>query len=395
MGDMRINLRRADVRMAEHHLHGAQVSPVFQQMRRERMPQRMRRNHLADARLLGAPFDDFPKSLPGQPLPPAVDKHRGRAVSVQQFGPSAVQVRLQAPDRGFADRDDAFFGPFAETAHEPHVQLQVGKVERQKLRHAHAGRVQQFQHRLVPRRLRRRVVGNVEQALHFFHRHRFRQPALPFGHPEQLGRVRVNFLFPVQKLEKRPNRHRCPGDGRRRFALLFQPHQVVRQMRFGHHSRVVHLTFLQKRHKLRQIPFIRFQRVAGQPPLRGEILHIGLQPFQHLSGTSDGIRSDRGNSTMRRQNPADPNLFAVPVKKFQPLRHRNSRSWSRFPVHFHRVPPRFAVRLARFDPIGKMAEQIGQHAAEQQKQHDIFQPVQPLPKRHDQANRPFRRCLPS
>ena len=38
---MRINLRRRNVRVAEHHLNGSKVGPVIEQMRGERMPQHM------------------------------------------------------------------------------------------------------------------------------------------------------------------------------------------------------------------------------------------------------------------------------------------------------------------------------------------------------------------
>ena len=39
---VRVVLRRADVGVAEHFLHGAQVGPAGQQVRREAVPQRVR-----------------------------------------------------------------------------------------------------------------------------------------------------------------------------------------------------------------------------------------------------------------------------------------------------------------------------------------------------------------
>ena len=41
--DIRINLRRGKIGMPEQHLHHPQVGAVVQQVRGERMPQRMRR----------------------------------------------------------------------------------------------------------------------------------------------------------------------------------------------------------------------------------------------------------------------------------------------------------------------------------------------------------------
>ena len=38
-GDVSVDLRRRDIRMTQHGLHGTQVRTVFQQMSRERMTQ--------------------------------------------------------------------------------------------------------------------------------------------------------------------------------------------------------------------------------------------------------------------------------------------------------------------------------------------------------------------
>src|SRR2546430_14577376 len=43
-----VDLRRRDVRVAEHHLDGAQIGAVLEQMRGERMPQHVGRNVRAD-----------------------------------------------------------------------------------------------------------------------------------------------------------------------------------------------------------------------------------------------------------------------------------------------------------------------------------------------------------
>ena len=44
VGDMRVDLRGRNVGVAKHLLDGADVCAVLDQMRRERMPQRMRRD---------------------------------------------------------------------------------------------------------------------------------------------------------------------------------------------------------------------------------------------------------------------------------------------------------------------------------------------------------------
>ena len=46
--DVGIDLRRRDIGVAEHFLNRPQVGPPLQQMRREAVPQRVRREALAD-----------------------------------------------------------------------------------------------------------------------------------------------------------------------------------------------------------------------------------------------------------------------------------------------------------------------------------------------------------
>src|SRR5215469_17308761 len=58
--DVRVDLRRRQVGMPEHLLHGAEVSPTLEEMRRERVPERVRGHPLGDPRALGGLLDDPP-----------------------------------------------------------------------------------------------------------------------------------------------------------------------------------------------------------------------------------------------------------------------------------------------------------------------------------------------
>ena len=60
-GDVRINLRRADVRVAEQLLDHAQVRAVLQQMRRKAVPQHVRRDVALHARAPDTIFYAQPK----------------------------------------------------------------------------------------------------------------------------------------------------------------------------------------------------------------------------------------------------------------------------------------------------------------------------------------------
>ena len=60
-GDVRVNFRRADVRMPQQFLDHAQIRAVFQQMRREAVSQHVRRNVAFNARAFHTILDAFPK----------------------------------------------------------------------------------------------------------------------------------------------------------------------------------------------------------------------------------------------------------------------------------------------------------------------------------------------
>jgi hypothetical protein len=66
-GDVRVDLGRGNVRVAEHLLDGADVGVILDQMRRKRMPQRMRRNPRKPA-FFGVFLDKGVNYLSGQRL---------------------------------------------------------------------------------------------------------------------------------------------------------------------------------------------------------------------------------------------------------------------------------------------------------------------------------------
>ena len=78
-----INLRRGNVRMAQHLLHRTQVRPVLQQMRGERMTQGMRFDHFLDIGLARVMLDDLPRALAAHLFPqPAQEQVRGHVALV-------------------------------------------------------------------------------------------------------------------------------------------------------------------------------------------------------------------------------------------------------------------------------------------------------------------------
>ena len=77
-----INLRGRNVGMSHHFLHTVQIRPVFHQMGRKRMPERMRRYVRFYPGLSGIIFDQLPETLTAHGLTGAVNK---KSLSLRPF----------------------------------------------------------------------------------------------------------------------------------------------------------------------------------------------------------------------------------------------------------------------------------------------------------------------
>ena len=83
--NMRVNLRRRNVGVPQHGLHASQVCPALQQVRRESVPQHMRRKIAEHSSL-------FP--MGGQKLPEGLASHGAAAIGHEEIRTRPV---LQQP----------------------------------------------------------------------------------------------------------------------------------------------------------------------------------------------------------------------------------------------------------------------------------------------------------
>src|SRR5204862_4161105 len=86
-----VDLRRRDVGVAEHHLHGAQVGAVFEEVRGERMAQHVRRNVRLDPRHARVAHDLHPERLPRHRTSAARQKEMRIGVLIE-CGTSALAI---------------------------------------------------------------------------------------------------------------------------------------------------------------------------------------------------------------------------------------------------------------------------------------------------------------
>src|SRR6478736_3416393 len=162
--NVRVDLRRREIGVAEHRLNRAEIGATLEQMRRERMPQYVRTEAAADAGAATASLENLPEAETRQPGAAArVDEHPGTGFLAEQHRPCLGDVLLHPLHRRVADRHDALLAALANALQKPLVRAQVGQAQADELRYPQAGRVEHFNQRAIAQALRRRHVGGLEQ----------------------------------------------------------------------------------------------------------------------------------------------------------------------------------------------------------------------------------------
>src|SRR3954465_1219864 len=152
--DVRVNLRGRDVDMTQHLLHRPEIRAAFQQMRGERMAQRMWRDGLGDACLVDVFAEDLPRSHSRQRLAARVEKKNSLALALLELGSKLAQVDGNCSDRAATDRHQSLLGALAEYPYQVVLQHHIANTQRDPLRHAQASAVCELEHRAVAERQR-------------------------------------------------------------------------------------------------------------------------------------------------------------------------------------------------------------------------------------------------
>lgn len=172
-----ITLRGGQAGVAQQLLHGAQVGSAVDEMGGVAVAQHVGR-HRADVQpgLRGPTLQDQPCPLTGQATAPLVEKHRvgivpaGASGLLGQRGSTGVEVGGHRGQHRTADRQDALLGTLPHHPHQRTVQVDVTQGEPHRLRHPHAGPIEQLEQCPVAQRRRIRAVDAVEQRADHLHR---------------------------------------------------------------------------------------------------------------------------------------------------------------------------------------------------------------------------------
>src|SRR6266571_2453360 len=128
--DVGVDLRRGNVDVTEHLLHRSQICAALQQMRGERVTQRVWRDRLGDSRLIDVLAQNFPGSHPRKRLTAGVEKEDALPFTFFQPGPQLAQVDRDRPYCSATNGNEALLRSFAENAHEMILQHHVADTER-------------------------------------------------------------------------------------------------------------------------------------------------------------------------------------------------------------------------------------------------------------------------
>ncbi len=127
--DVRVNLRRADVRVAEQFLDHAQIRAVLQKMRRKTVTHHVRRHVALDSGAADAIFYVQPKRDGRERRAALREKNICGRFWRDKFRTANLNVTIQRFDGCFSNRHDAFFVSFADDVDESCFEVQLFEPE--------------------------------------------------------------------------------------------------------------------------------------------------------------------------------------------------------------------------------------------------------------------------
>jgi hypothetical protein len=163
--DVRIPLRRPEVRVSEHLLHGSQIGASFEEVRRERMAQKMR---VDAARLQTGSFgelaEDEKRTGARERAAAGVEEELGAVAAIEVRAPEC-----EIPPDGLGSRSpeghEALLATLPEHAHDPLLDGDAALLEPHGLGDSQAGPVEELHERAIAERAWRRADCGVDESL--------------------------------------------------------------------------------------------------------------------------------------------------------------------------------------------------------------------------------------
>src|ERR1051326_3581413 len=147
--DVRINLRRRNIRVSEHLLDDPQIGPVTEQMRGKTMSKQMRINVFRETGPARNAFDDLPNSRGGQFASARGKEDFATRAAFDELGSFLGQVSGERGAGVAAARREPRFVRFAPDAQDPFVAIEIFETRAGQLGNAQTAGVEQLDHSAV------------------------------------------------------------------------------------------------------------------------------------------------------------------------------------------------------------------------------------------------------
>jgi len=142
--DVRVNLRRGNIGVAEHGLDRAQIGASFEQVGGKGMAQRMRLHFFVDARQQGVTTNELPETLAGHRFSRTIRENKRARFSFEQFRSNHGHILRQLFARPLAERHSSYLGALAFYGDLIPLEADSLGLQLHQLRHAQAGRIKQL-----------------------------------------------------------------------------------------------------------------------------------------------------------------------------------------------------------------------------------------------------------
>jgi hypothetical protein len=176
--------------MSEQFLNDAEVRSTLEEMRRKRVPKRVRAHSSGEACGGGSALHSGPRLLPCEATSTVAEEDgpsadRGHVMQRKQARTRAREPPAEHFDRDLADRHEPLLVALADHPNEGAVEGDILEIQAEGLRDAKARRIEQLEEHAITQPRVARIVGprRVEEALDLRDRQRLGKQA---GHPRQV-----------------------------------------------------------------------------------------------------------------------------------------------------------------------------------------------------------------
>lgn len=273
--EMRVDLRRGDVGMSEQILNYAEVGATKEQVRGERMPNRVW-VYVVQSGATRVLLDDLPDrdTIEWAPVSRKEEPSLVLSLGLEQTRPEFAHVRVNGFDRGCSERDESLSPAFPDDVDDAEGLVNVVGRNRSDFRRAKTGGVHQFEHGRVAESQWAAICfhRSLDERSHLNHCQATRQPT-PLGRALQgQCRIRINDALDEHEPEEHSNRCKVTRDRRRCHpASLVHVSNVLNQVRGGDRLGIRHAFVEQKLQQVVEIAFICFKGVGRQAALHTQI----------------------------------------------------------------------------------------------------------------------------